>query len=160
MSYYNAVYYTDSTKAEKHDTKNAQYNTNYNVPTDPTKEGHTFAGWFNAATDKLAGLPAAGTIANVPLNGAEYYATWETLTYKLVYAAGTDAKFSDGTTQKTYDVAYGTAQADWDVPSETLTRPGYTFGGWYAEDTFTTAYNFATATISADTTIYAKFTSV
>ena len=40
------------------------------------------------------------------------------------------------------------------------TKSGYTFGGWYAEDTFTTAYNFATATISADTTIYAKFTSV
>ena len=39
------------------------------------------------------------------------------------------------------------------------TKSGYTFGGWYKEDTFTTAYNFNTDTIAADTTIYAKFTS-
>ena len=39
------------------------------------------------------------------------------------------------------------------------TKSGYTFGGWYKEDTFTTTFDFATETIAADTTVYAKFTS-
>lgn len=39
------------------------------------------------------------------------------------------------------------------------TKTGYTFGGWYEEDTFTTEFNFASP-VSADTTIYAKFTSI
>ncbi len=127
---YTVTYYTDKDKSDVAYTYTGAFGAEYNVPLDPEKEGHKFLGWANVADDADAGLPAAGTIANVPLNGAEYYATWETLSYKLVYAAGTDAQFSDGTTQKTYDVAYGTAQADWDVPAEELSRPGYTFGGW------------------------------
>lgn len=39
------------------------------------------------------------------------------------------------------------------------TKASYTFAGWYKEDTFTTAFNFDTDTIAADTTIYAKFTA-
>ncbi len=129
-SNYTVTYYTDKDKATTHYTYTGAYGANYNVPVDPEKDGHKFLGWAKVADDAAAGLPEAGTITTVPLGGAEYYATWETLSYKLVYAAGTNATFSDGTTQKTYDVPYGTAQADWDVPTETLTRPGYTFGGW------------------------------
>ena len=39
------------------------------------------------------------------------------------------------------------------------TKTSYTFAGWYKEDTFTTAFDFDTDTIAADTTIYAKFTA-
>lgn len=39
------------------------------------------------------------------------------------------------------------------------TKTGYTFDGWYEEDTFTTEFNFASP-VSVDTTIYAKFTSI
>lgn len=39
------------------------------------------------------------------------------------------------------------------------TKEGYTFGGWYEEDSFTTAFDFDEP-ISADTTVYAKFTSI
>ena len=127
---YTVTYYTDKDKSAVAYTYTGAFGAEYNVPLDPEKEGHKFLGWANVADDAAAGLPEAGAITNVPLNGAEYYATWETLSYKLVYAAGTDAQFSDGTTQKTFDVAYGTAQADWDVPAEELSRPGYTFGGW------------------------------
>ena len=64
-----------------------------------------------------------------------------------------------------FDVDGGSA-----IPSQivvsggTATRPvnptkdGYTFGGWYAEDTLTTAFDWY-APITADTTIYAKWTS-
>ena len=36
------------------------------------------------------------------------------------------------------------------------TKSGYTFDGWYEEDTFTTAFDFDTP-ITANTTVYAKF---
>lgn len=39
------------------------------------------------------------------------------------------------------------------------TKEGYTFDGWYEEDSFTTAFDFDDP-ISADTTVYAKFTSI
>lgn len=39
------------------------------------------------------------------------------------------------------------------------TKEGYTFDGWYAEDTFTTVFDFDDP-IAADTTVYAKFTSI
>ena len=127
---FTVTFYTDKDKSATHYTYTGAYGAEYNIPLDPEMEGHKFLGWANVADDVDAGLPEAGTIANVPLGGVEYYATWETLSYKLVYQAGTDAQFADGATQKTYDVAYGTAQAEWPVPTEELTRPGYTFGGW------------------------------
>ncbi|MBQ2903620.1 MAG: InlB B-repeat-containing protein [Clostridia bacterium] len=99
----------------------------YNVPV-PTKDGHTFVAWLNADGSD-SGL-TAGTTTAIPVNGGTYYATWTVNNTKLVYRAGTDAKFSDGTTQKTYDVPYGTAQSEWPVPTEELTRPGYIFNGW------------------------------
>jgi len=39
------------------------------------------------------------------------------------------------------------------------TRTGYTFGGWYKESGCTTAWNFATDTVTSDVTLYAKWTS-
>ena len=39
------------------------------------------------------------------------------------------------------------------------TADGWTFGGWYADAAFTTAFDFNTA-ITADTTVYAKWTEV
>ena len=40
------------------------------------------------------------------------------------------------------------------------TRTGYTFGGWYEDDnTFTDAWNFASDTVTVNTTLYAKWTA-
>ncbi|GHT14110.1 hypothetical protein AGMMS4956_11340 [Bacteroidia bacterium] len=39
------------------------------------------------------------------------------------------------------------------------TRAGYTFGGWYQDTAYTNAWNFATDIVSANTTLYAKWTT-
>ena len=38
-----------------------------------------------------------------------------------------------------------------------ITRTGFTFGGWYKDSSFTTLWNFATDTVTANTTLYAKW---
>ena len=65
----------------------------------------------------------------------------------------------------TFDTDGGTAIPSQSVRSgQKATKPAdptkstMTFGGWYKENTFTTAFDFSTDTIVADTTIYAKFT--
>lgn len=40
---------------------------------------------------------------------------------------------------------------------EDPTKTDYTFGGWYKESTLETAWDFATDTVEADTTLYAKW---
>lgn len=40
------------------------------------------------------------------------------------------------------------------------TRAGYTFAGWYGEAALTTAWNFGTGTISADQTLWARWTAI
>lgn len=65
----------------------------------------------------------------------------------------------------TFDVDGGSAVPSQSVrsgnkatkPSPDPTKASYTFAGWYKENTFTTAFNFDTDTIAANTTIYAKF---
>jgi uncharacterized repeat protein (TIGR02543 family) len=39
-----------------------------------------------------------------------------------------------------------------------MTRPGHTFDGWYRDAEFTSAWDFAADTVSAGTTLYAKWT--
>ena len=85
------------------------------------------------------------------------YSTW----FDAVYQSSAVATYFT----VSFDTDGGTAIADQSVRDGNLatkpadpTKDGYTFGGWYKEDTFTTAFDFDTDTITADTTIYAKFT--
>lgn len=85
------------------------------------------------------------------------YTTW----FDAVYQPTTLATYYT----VTFDTDGGTAIPDQSVRSgNKATKPAdptkstMTFGGWYKEDTFTTAFNFNTDVITADTTIYAKFT--
>ncbi|WP_242941677.1 InlB B-repeat-containing protein [Parasporobacterium paucivorans] len=51
------------------------------------------------------------------------------------------------------------------VPGSTITvttaptRSGYTFAGWYKDASFANVWNFATDTVTANTTLYAKWTA-
>lgn len=103
----------------------------------------------NAALDK-------DLVKGRVLQGETPYSTW----FDAVYQPSALAVYYT----VSFDTDGGTAIADQSVRSgNTATKPadptksGYTFDDWYEENTFTTVFDF-TDPITADTTIYAKFT--
>ena len=115
-------------------------------PPSPTKAGHTFVGWYTSSSGNTAfNFDTAITGATM------IYAKWNPVTV---------------THTVSFDVAGGSAVSNQMVvhegkasqPTKAPTKAGYTFGGWYTNNAYTTPYNFNTV-ITANTVIYAKWIS-
>lgn len=108
------------------------------------KENHTFAGWYNG--DEKFDFDADTT--NAP-NVLELVATWDINKYTVKFVSD-HGSFADQT------IEHGKP-----IDTDKLTIPeveGYTFDGWYADDTRTKEFDFSTP-ITGDTTVYAKWTA-
>lgn len=114
-------------------------------PTAPTKEGYRFDGWY------------------YDNNGGK--AKWNFDTDTVTRAMTLTAKWV-----RTYTVTFETSGGSAVDPvtvdtGSTVTKPadptksGYTFGGWYKDSTLQTPWDFANGTVTADTTLYAKWTA-
>lgn len=102
-----------------------------------TKTGYTFIGWS-------AGLPGI-----MPAENKTIYANYQANTYTLTFDANGGVCGLENT-EITYNHVYGTLPAS--------TKTGYTFAGWYAEDTFeTTVSENTVCRTTTDITIYAKY---
>lgn len=105
---------------------------------EPTKENYTFAGWYNG-NEKF-------DFTTVPTGDVTLTAKWTANDYYVSFFT------EHGDAPTSQNVKYnGTATN----PGE-LTEDGYTFGGWYADHTCTTEFNFSTP-ITGDTKVYAKW---
>lgn len=116
----------------------------FKEPAEPSKENHTFAGWYNG--DEKFDFDADTTKAPNVLN---LVAKWEKSKYTVQFVSDYGS-FADQTVEHGKPIDTGK-----------LTIPkvdGYTFDGWYADDTHTTEFDF-TKPITGDTTIYAKWTA-
>lgn len=114
----------------------------FTKPAAPSKENHTFAGWYNG--DEPFDFDADTT--NAP-NVLELVATWEKSKYTVKFVSDYGS-FADQT------IEHGKP-----IDTDKLTIPtveGYTFDGWYADDTRTIEFNFSTP-ITSNTTVYAKW---
>ncbi|MCK7486328.1 MAG: InlB B-repeat-containing protein [Bacillus subtilis] len=96
------------------------YNTAVTQPTNPTKTGYTFAGWYSDA-----GLTSSYTFTTMPAENITLYAKWNINSYTLEF------KDHDGTVLQTALFAYGASLAAVTAPADP-TRTGYTFTGWSA----------------------------
>lgn len=114
----------------------------FTKPAAPSKENHTFAGWYNG--DKKFDFDADTT--NAP-NVLELVAKWDINQYTVQFVSDYGS-FEDQT------IEHGKP-----IDTDKLTIPtveGYTFDGWYADDTYTKEFNFSTL-ITHDTKVYAKW---
>ena len=116
----------------------------FTKPAAPSKENHTFAGWYNG--DEKFDFDADTT--NAP-NVLELVAKWEKSKYTVKFVSD-HGSFEDQT------IEYGGT-----IKTDKLTIPdvdGYTFGGWYADEDRTIEFDFNTP-ITGDTKVYAKWTA-
>ncbi|KAK3604871.1 hypothetical protein CHS0354_000534 [Potamilus streckersoni] len=120
-----------------------KYGSKVTKPTDPSRVGYAFGGWYKeAALTNVFNFGTETITANITL-----YAKWTINTYTVTFNTG------DGSTVPEATVDYG---GNVTKPTDP-TRVGYAFGGWYKEVGLTNAFNFDTETITANITLYAKW---
>ena len=113
----------------------------FTKPTEPSKENHTFAGWYNG--NEPFDFDADTT--NAP-NVLELVAKWDINKYTVQFVS------DHGKTPTSQNVKYNNPATN---PGE-LTAEGYTFDGWYADEAHKTKFDFSTP-ITGDTKVYAKW---
>jgi len=112
-------------------------------PANPTRSGYRFDGWFTAASGGTQWSFASTVSSSMTL-----YAHWT-----QAYTVSFDANGGTGAPASQQVVATGKVSA----PSSP-TRAGYTLSGWSTvADGSGDAWDFATDTVGADTTLYAQW---
>ena len=92
------------------------YGVGATLPTDVTRTGYTFKGWYD--NEALAGSPVTA-ISNTETGNKEYWAKWEINQYTIT------VKPENGEADITITQDYDTP-----ITAPTLTRDGYQFNGW------------------------------
>ena len=109
---------------------------------EPTKENYTFAGWYNG-NEKF-------DFTTVPTGDVTLTAKWDINKYTVKFV-------SDHGSFKDQTIEHGKP-----IDTDKLTIPeveGYTFDGWYTDNThYSTKFDF-TQPIKHNTTVYAKWTA-
>ena len=95
------------------------YGVGATLPTDVTRTGYTFKGWYD--NENLTSSPVTA-ISNTETGNKEYWAKWEINQYTVT------VKPENGKADITITQDYGTP-----ITAPTLTREGYTFKGWDKE---------------------------
>ena len=108
---------------------------------EPTKENYTFAGWYNG-NEKF-------DFTTVPTGDVTLTAKWTAKDYEVSFIT------EHGNAPTSQNVPYNKTATN----PGTLTEEGYTFIGWYTDNTHdSTKFDFSTP-ITGDTKVYAKWTA-
>lgn len=122
-------------------SQNVKYNGTATNPGELTEDGYTFIGWYTdhtCTTEFKFSTPITGD--------TKVYAKWTAKDYKVSFIT----EHVDAPTSQ--NVPYNGTATD---PGK-LSAEGYTFIGWYADDTRTKEFDFSTP-ITSNTTVYAKW---
>lgn len=114
----------------------------FTEPAAPSKENHTFAGWYNG--DEKFDFDADTT--NAP-NVLKLVAKWDINKYTVQFVSD-HGSFADQTIEHGKPIGTGKPT----IPEV----EGYTFIGWYADEAHKTKFDFSTP-ITGDTKVYAKW---
>lgn len=121
--------------------------TTVSKPTDPTRRGWTFGGWFEEVECLTEYMFGDAVTADVDL-----YAKWTRNTVKVSF----DLNYEGAAVTEETIYQYDTAAAVRPTDPE---RSGYEFKGWFTEAECTTEYAF-TAEVATALTLYAKWEKI
>ena len=110
----------------------------FTEPAAPSKENHTFAGWYNG-DEKF-------DFTTVPTGDVTLTAKWTAKNYEVSFIT------EHGDAPASQNVKYNGTATD---PGK-LSAEGYTFDDWYTDETYKTKFDFSTP-ITGDTKVYAKW---
>ena len=125
-------------------SQSVKYGSKASRPTDPTRAGHTFQGWYTSR-DGGARYDFNQTVTG----DVTLYAHWSVNSYTLAFD-GNGGKASESSRKVQYGNQYGT------LP--TATRTGYAFQGWYTARSGGSQVSSSTTMEAANTTVYAHWT--
>lgn len=118
------------------------YNANIVNPSDPTRVGYTFAGWFNETN-----CTTAFVTTNMPASNLIVYAKWNINSYKITY--NLNYANAPANPEQVYEYAQSIDLID-------AEREGYTFAGWYTDATCENKFNLTTMP-AENINVYAKW---
>ena len=113
-------------------------------PADPTQTGCIFDMWL------AEGAYPWDFASNTITRDITLVARWEELNYTVTF----NSLGGSSVDQLTY-ISHGSTISAPSAPTQT----GYIFDGWYKESSLTNAWNFASDTVTGNTTLYAKWES-
>ena len=124
-----------------------KYNEKAVAPSAPTRTGYTFGGWYkdNTSFANLFNFTNTPITENITL-----FAKWRINNYAVAF----NSKGGSTVTSKTTN--YKSLITDPATPKKT----GYAFGGWYKEVGCLNAWGFTTNKVTANMTLYARWTVV
>lgn len=111
-------------------------------PTDPTKVGATFDGWY--ADNKFV---TVYSFDNPVTDNTTVYAKWAPIMFDVTFDV------DGGEEIDAVEIEYNQMVTK---PADPV-KAGHTFINWYKDSEFSTPFDFAIERITADVTIYAKF---
>lgn len=122
-------------------------------PAAPAVAGHKFLGWYTGGSDAVTSTTLWNASTSViPKDSADFtvYAKYEVNKYTVTF----DTQGSDYAAPASLEVAYD------GLATKPVEDPKFTnkvFGGWYSDKACTKEWDFATNTVKANTTLYAKW---
>lgn len=122
-------------------SQNVKYNGTATDPGKLTADGYTFNGWY-ADEDRTIEFDFNTQITH----DTKVYAKWTAKDYEVSFIT------EHGDAPTSQNVKYNKTADD---PGK-LSEEGYTFIGWYTDETYKTKFDFSTA-ITGDTKVYAKW---
>ena len=124
------------------------YGNSVMLPTDISKIGYTFGGWYTSSS--FSGSPVT-SITATNYGNKSFYAKWNVNSYNITYVTN-NGTINDDEYVESYD--FGVAKT---LPTN-VTKTGYTFAGWYTNDSYSgDAVSAVSTTDFGDKTYYAKW---
>jgi len=120
------------------------------LPANPTRAGYTFDGWFTAQT----GGTKYGSTSTPPDGNLVVHAQWTQISANTVFSV-TYQEHGGTTVADATFVSGGTVT----LPADP-TRAGYTFDGWFTEETDGTKYNSTFSPTDENVVVHAQWTQI